>query len=398
MKEALMKFTLISDRVYLPGEGFVPAQLTIQNQAIVGVSKKLSAKADVDARGLWVWPGLIDPHTHIGIDEMEVGTGMGDTNEAGMPIAAELRASDGIFPRDPAIIDARNAGVTSAAVFPGSANIIGGLGVAVSLDGRTVDEMRLKEPVGLKMAFGENIRNVGQATKKGPVTRMGAAAMLRAILIKAQCYLEKLEKSATPPKGDKKKKATPPEPPERNLQLEAIAGLLKGEYIARIHAHRDDDMMTAVRIAEEFKFPYTIEHASSAHRIMDILASRRIHLTIGPTKSPRRKIECVDKTFDTVRQAWKAGVPFSITTDHPVITLDQLPVIGAQIVQAGVPDTVVLDAMTAGAADVLGIGGMTGRLKKGLLADLVISQAHPFEIAGQRIVGVFIRGQRVYSA
>lgn len=393
-----MKFTLISDRVYLPGEGFRPAALTINNKQIVAVTKKMPKTADIDARGLWVWPGLIDPHTHIGIDEMEVGQGMGDTNEMGMPIAAELRASDGIFPRDPAIIDARNAGVTSVAVFPGSANIIGGLGIAISLDGRIVDEMRLKEPVGLKMAFGENIRNVGAATKKGPVTRMGASALLRSTLIKAQAYLEKLEKAAVIPTGKEKNDTKPPEPPERNLQLEAIAGLLKGEYIARIHAHRDDDMMAAVRIAEEFKFPYTIEHASSAHRIMDIMAERNIHLTIGPTKSPRRKIETVDKTFDTVRQAWEAGVPFSITTDHPVITLDQLPIIGAQIVQAGVPDTVVLDAMTAGAADILGIGNLTGRLKKGLLADFVISQAHPFEVAGQRIIGVFIRGQQVYSA
>lgn len=373
-------FTITSDRTFFAGEGFSPATLKIEGGRIVAVSRAADPAADIDARGKYLTPGFIDPHSHIGIDETEAGVDQGDTNEIGTPIAAECRASDAIFPRDPALRDALEAGVTTVGVFPGSANPIGGLGCAVHTFGRTVEAMMLRDPVGMKLAFGENIRNVARSTKKGPVTRMANAALLRKTFHEVEAWLKK-------PKKERK---------GRDLAKEAIAGLLECRYPARIHAHRDDDILVAVGIAREFGLDYVIEHASSAHLVMAELSARGASLVVGPTKSAKKKIETRDKTFATTVAAYKAGVPFSLTVDHPVIPIEMLPVAAALCVREGLPENAALDAITVNAARILGLDKETGRIAKGLLADLVVSSGHPLD-ARSRVELVLVAGETAHA-
>ncbi len=373
-------FTIMSDRTYFAGEGFRPATLTIEGGRIAAVSRALAGSADIDARGKYLHPGFIDPHSHIGIDESEIGLGEGDTNEIGTPVAAECRASDAIFPRDPALRDALEAGVTAVGVFPGSANPVGGLGCAVHTFGRTVAAMMLRDPAGLKLAFGENVKNVARGQKKGPVTRMANAALLRRTLIETEAWLKK-------PKKERK---------VRDLAKEALAGMLEGRYPARIHAHRDDDILVAVGIAREFGLDYVIEHASSAHLVMDELAAAKARLVVGPTKSVKKKIETRDKTFRTTVEAHRAGVPFAITVDHPVIPIEMLPVMAALCVREGLPETAALDAVTVEGARILGIEKQTGSIAKGLLADLVVSSGHPLDTRS-RVELVLVAGETAYA-
>lgn len=373
-------FTITSDQVYFAGEGFSPATLRIEGGRIAAVARAVDKTADIDARGRFVTPGFIDPHSHIGVDETEAGLDQGDTNEIGQPVAAELRASDAIFPRDPAFADARAAGVTTVGVFPGSANPIGGLGCAVHTAGRTVAGMLLRDPVGMKFAFGENIKNVAKSVKKGPGTRMANAALLRRTLLETEEWAKK-------PKKERK---------GRDLAKEALARLLACEFPARMHAHRDDDIMVACRIAGEFGLDFVIEHASSAHLVMAELASAGASLVIGPTKSAKKKIETRDKTFRTAVEAWRAGVPFALTVDHPVIPIEMLPVAAAMCVREGLPETAALDAITAVPARILGLAKETGRVAKGLLADLVVTAGHPLD-ARSAVDLVLVAGETAYA-
>ena len=370
--------TIVSDNFYFTGKGFGEGTLRIDGEKIVSFESGIDGGFDLDYRGKYVYPGLIDPHSHIGVDEMEAGLDMGDTNEYGSPNSAHLRTIDAIFPRDPAFKDALSAGVTAVGVLPGSANPIGGFGVAIHTYGRTVDEMVIDEPIGMKMAFGENVRRVAKGGKGGPTTRMGNAAYIRKIFTDTLNYME----------GEGK---------EKNLEKEAIALLLKRKIPARIHAHRDDDIMTAIRIAEEFKIKYVIEHASSSHYIMDLLAAKNATLVIGPTTSVRRKIETKDKGFMTAIEADKYGVLFSITCDHPVITIDMFPVMGSFLRKNGMNETAVMDVMTINGAKILGLENKIGSLEKGKYADFVVASAHPLDVAGGSVEEVYIKGKRVFE-
>lgn len=341
----------------------------------------------IDAAGKVVTPGLIDPHTHLGISEEGIGWEGWDFNEMTNPITPHLRAIDGINPEEQGLKDAAANGITTVITGPGSANVLGGESVAIKTYGHIIDEMVVRQPAGLKGAFGENPKRVYNQQKKIPTTRMGTAALMRKAFVDAQNYISKWERWEQGGKDPEKQ-------PERNLELETVARVLKREIPLRAHAHRADDMMTAIRIAEEFNIIVTLEHATESHKIAKEIARRGLVCVVGPGLTARSKVELRDRTIETPRILHENGIKFALCTDHPVIPIQYLPLYAAMAVRAGLPADAALRAMTQDAADIIGVGDRLGTLDPGKDADVVIWSHFPLD---SRAVAekVFINGEAV---
>jgi len=360
----------------------------VEGGRIVAVGKHVEIPEDAqvyDATGKVVMPGLIDAHCHVGLFPDGIGWEHSDGNEMTDPITPHLRALDAVHPGDPAFKDLVAAGVTTVLTGPGSGNLIGGQWVCLKTAPRpSVEQMVLLEPAGMKMALGENPKRVYGDQKKAPSTRMGNAATLRTALVNARNYLEKwrqyeTEQAAYQAKveaGDKD--ATPPKPPERDLKLEALGKVLRREMKARVHAHRADDMLTAIRIAEEFNLDLTLEHATEGYKIADILAAKRIPVTAGPILFSRVKYELKDMTPRNPGLMAKAGVKVAIQTDE-MSAVKYLPINAALAVREGMPEEEALKAITINAAQIIGVAERVGSLEVGKDADVVVFSGHPFD-------------------
>jgi imidazolonepropionase-like amidohydrolase len=354
--------------------------------AAVGAVEIPEGATIIDGQGKVLMPGMIDAHGHAGVWEEGLGFEGSDGNEMTDPITPHLRALDAINPHEEGIAEALRAGVTAMCILPGSANVVGGQGVVVHLHGNTVEEMIIKEDGGLKMAFGENPKRVYSGQKKTPSTRMATAAILRENLVKAQNYLAKLEKAKTDP--DKA--------PERDLKMEVLVRVLKRELSVRAHAHRADDIMTALRIAKEFNLDMSIEHCTEGHKITTELKEAGVWALVGPSLTNRSKVELKELSFSTLRVLWEAGIPVTITMDHPVIPVGYLPTAAGYAVKAGLPREEALKAITINPARVLGIDDRYGSLEVGKMADMVLWSGDPLEIQSE-VEKVFIHGQVVYD-
>ncbi len=348
---------------------------------------KIPPGADIiDARGGPVTPGFIDAHSHLGLAEEGVGWEGSDVNELTDPVTPHLRAIDAINPEERGLRDAVEGGITAAWAAPGSGNVIGGQGVTIRTLGRTVEEMVLRGPWGLKVAFGENPKRVYGERKKSPATRMATAGILREWLVKGLNYLEKLDREPT----DSEK------PPERDLKLEAIARVLKREMPLRAHAHRADDIMTALRIAREFGVDLVIEHCTEGHKLASELAEAGVPVVIGPSLTSRSKVELKDRTLKTPGILARAGVKVALMTDHPVIPVHFLPLCAGLAVREGMEEEEALRAVTINAAEILGISDWLGSLEPGKEADVVVFDGHPFELR-TRVRYTIMRGKVVYE-
>lgn len=279
----------------------------------------------IDARGMVVMPGLVDAHCHLGLVEEIYRQEGDDANEATDPVTPHLRAVDGINPEDLGFQDALSGGVTTVVVAPGSANVIGGEMVAIKTWGAGLEDMVLKSPVGLKAALGENPKRNYGGQKKSPMTRMASAALLREALIKANDYMRKVA-GAADGKGD---------PPDRDLRMESLARVLKGEIPLRVHAHRADDIMTALRIAREFKINLVVEHCTEGYKIAGELARNGVKAVIGPVIGNRAKVELKGVSLDTAKALADAGVEFAVMTDHPVVPIQYLGISAGLTVRGG---------------------------------------------------------------
>jgi len=332
----------------------------------------------LDAKGGYILPGFIDAHTHIGISEEGLRWEGEDCNETTGAVTAEMRVTDGFNPFDTAIAKARKAGVTAAGVSPGSTNVIGGQIAAVKLVGRNIDEMVIKAPAAIKFALGENPkRNYGNAKGSEPMTRMAIAAIMRRTLEKAKRYAAK--KDAGEDVWDD--------------GLEPLLPLLRGEIPAHFHAHRADDMLTAIRIANEFGLKYNILHATGAEKITDLLAETGSIPVVGPSIGPAGKPETQGTSFATCAKLYKAGAEVAVTTDHDVTPLWLLPLFTAMCVREGLPEDAALRAITINAARALGVEERIGSIKVGKDADIVVFDGHPFHYM-TKTVAVFINGEK----
>jgi len=361
--------------------------ILVEGSKIKAVGENLSAPEGaqvIDAKGMWVLPGMVDPHSHIGMWEDGMGFEGSDGNEATDPVTPDLRAIDAINPEDYSFQEAWDHGVTTVVTGPGSANVIGGQFVAIKTYGRRVDDMIIKEPLAVKIAFGENPKRVYHGKQKAPSTRMATAAILRSTLVKAQEYKKKLEKGETD--TDKM--------PERDLKMEALVKVLNREIPIKAHAHRADDILTALRIAKEFDIDITLEHCTEGHRITEYLLEENAKVIVGPLFGTRRKIELKNSTFKAPGILSKAGIKVAMMSDHPVIPVHHLPVCAALAVKEGMDEMEALKSITINAAEVTGIADRVGSLEPGKDADIVLYNGHPLDFR-TRAVWVFINGEAV---
>lgn len=340
----------------------------------------------IDAAGARVYPGFIDSHTHLGVSEEGLGWEGRDYNEMTEPVTTHLRALDAINPEEDGFREAVEAGITTVMSTPGSANILGGSTVVLKTGGGLLHQRVLRENAGIKAALGENPKRIYSSQKKMPSTRMASAALLREALVAAGNYMDKIERAG----GDSEKL------PPRDLKLEALIPVLKKEIPIRMHAHRADDIATALRIAREFDIDLTLEHASEAHLIADKVAATGFPATVGPSLGNPGKVETQNKTLETVKVLSEAGMTVALTTDHPVLSIYELLHAAAAVVrETGMDDYDVLRCITINAAKILGVEDRVGSIEKGKDADLVIVDGHPFDYLSQ-VLYTIIDGQVVY--
>lgn len=337
----------------------------------------------VDAAGRWVTPGLIDAHAHVGVDEEAGGWAGDDTNEKTDPVTAHVRALDAINPADVGFQDAIAGGVLAANVQPGSSNPIGGQTVAVKCRGRTVDEMALRSPSGLKSALGENPKRVYGERKETPSSRLGTAAVIRDALTKARNYQDKWAR----PESDK--------PPERDLKMDALGLVLHREIPWRQHSHRADDIATAMRIAEEFGYRLVIDHGTEAHLIADTIAARGVPVVIGPLFTSRAKVELGGRSLANPGRLAAAGVTIAVTTDHPVVPIHFLIHQATLSVKEGLDRATAMRAVTINPAHVLGVDDRLGSLAVGKDGDVAVWSGDPLDVMS-RVERAYIDGRQVY--
>ena len=365
----------------MAGPAFV-GDVAIENGKIVAVGQSLSySDAEVrDVTGMTVMPGIVDPHCHIGMWEDAMGFEGADGNECTNPITPELRAIDAINPYDRCFEEAAAGGVTTCVTGPGSANVIGGQFVAMKTYGDSVDDMVLRFPVAVKAAFGENPKRVYNGKNQTPSTRMATAALMRKALIEAQEYNEKLEKG----------KADPEKMPERNLGKEILARVIRRELPMKIHAHRADDILTAIRICREFKLRYTLDHCTEGYLITDKLKEALGEdcegIIVGPLLTDRSKIELKNLSFKAPKVLEQAGIEYAMMTDHPVTPEQYLPICTAIAVREGASEEGALKAITINAAKITGIADRVGSIEVGKDADIAVFSGHPFDFRSRCVL------------
>lgn len=336
----------------------------------------------LDAHGGWILPGLVEAHCHVGIQEDKKGAEGDDCNEGTNPVTPWLRAIDGINPMDPAFHCAIKAGITSVMVGPGSANVVGGQFVFMKTHGRTMEEMIVKFPAAMKVAFGENPKTLYGGSNSMPATRMAIAGMLRQELSRAVQYRKEKEAGG----GDF----------TEDFTLEPWLPVLSGEIPLKAHAHRADDILTAIRIAREFGVSMTLDHCTEGHLIADEIRESGFPAICGPHLANRNKLEIQNSDFKTPGILAKKGILTAIMTDHPVSMIQYLPICAAYAVKNGMDEAEALRAITVNAAKICGAGERVGRLKKGLDADVAVFDGNPMFVQAETLYTI-IDGQIVYD-
>lgn len=374
----------------MAGPDIENGQILVDGGKIVAVGKVVDTPADAevfDASGCLVTPGFVDGHCHIGMMEDLYGWAGNDTNEITNPITPHMRGMDGFNPMDEAIPEAAAAGVTCAVTGPGSANVIGGTFIAVKMHGKRVDKMILREPIAMKIAFGENPRRCYGSNKQMPQTRMAVAALLRQTLYKAKAYDEKWTKYEADPTGDA---------PEFDLAMDAMRPVMQKKIPLKAHAHRADDIFTALRIAKEFDLKLTLDHCTDGSLIADELAGEGRGALIGPSLGERSKIELKNKSFKTPGDLVAAGLEVAIITDSPVIPLCYLPLCAGLAVKSGLSEEEAWKAITINPARITGIADRVGSLEAGKDADIAIFCGNPLMDVDHKTVATIINGEIVY--
>lgn len=387
--------------IITPDKVIEEGSVLINEGKIAQVGKDIAVPAGakvVEAGGKFIIPGMIDAHCHTGVFADGVGWEKSDGNEMTDPITPHLRAIDAIHPDDMAFKDLREAGVTTINTGPGSANVIGGQTAVIKTWGKTVDEMLVCAPVAMKMALGENPKRVYGEQKKTPSTRMGNAGVLREWLMKAQDYQQKRERYEQQLADYKANKGNgkEPEPPERNLRLQALGRVLKKEIPAHVHAHRADDMLTALRIAAEFDFRVIFIHATEGYKVAGILAEKGIPCVVGPILFSRTKYELRGMNPKNPAILSEAGVKVAIQTDQ-MSAVKYILFDAALAVREGMDEQEAIKAITIYPAEILGIANRVGSLEERKDADIVIMSGPPLDVKDSRVERVFIAGRQVYN-
>ncbi|MEE0805975.1 MAG: amidohydrolase [Acutalibacteraceae bacterium] len=362
------------------------ADILVKDGKIAEIGAGLTADCPTfDAAGLHIYPGFVEAHCHIGLDGSGIGFEGDDCNEMTDILTPQLRAIDGIYPQDPTFREALEAGVTTVCTGPGSANVLGGQFAVIKTAGHRVDDMIVRPFAAMKCAFGENPKRCYK--DKNNYSRMSTAAKLREALMKAQEY-------------DAKKQAAGDDPAKRpplDVKLEALLPVLHGEVPLKAHAHRADDIFTAIRIAKEFGVRLTLEHVTEGHLIAEDLAKEDYPMAVGPSLTHASKFELRNKTFTTPGILAKAGCRVSIITDSPVIPQSYLPLCAALAVRAGMDPFDALRAITIRPAEHIGAADRVGSIERGKDADFVVMDG-PWDAVSSGVKAVFVNGEKVCGA
>lgn len=363
-----MSILFDSVRLFTAGAFFPGQKVLLEKGKVAAVGSKVLKTADVniDGKGKFLMPALIDAHTHLGLFETGQLTPGSDMAEMFQPITPHLRPLDGIKMRDQALDDARRAGVAVCMVCPAPTNPIAGQCSILKTNGNSADVGLIVEQAGILVCFGEEPKHTYHRQKKAPSTRMGIAALIRETLMKAQDYAE----AKASKKGIR----------DRNIQFEALIPMLEGRVPMRAHAHRLEDIMSAVRIAEEFKLKLILEHATEAHLVAPMLAQKGIPVVLGPALVPHLRFELRAKTFESAVILMNAGVEVALTCDFPGLPIESLRIVAAMACQYGLDEKRAVNAITENPAKILGIHNRCGQIKKGYDADLALFSGHPLDM------------------
>ncbi len=374
----------------MAGDVIKPGDVLIDNGKIVEIGNKIITKLKknditIDAIGLWVMPGIIDAHCHMGITEEKKGIEGDDDNEATSPVTPYLRAIDAINPLDPAFHNALQAGITSVMVGPGSSNVVGGQFAFLKTHGRVIDKMIVKAPAAMKIAFGENPKNTYKELETRPTTRMSIAALLRQELFNAAQYKKKKEKAI---KNN--------EDFEEDFQLEPWLPVLQKQIPLKAHVHRTDDILTAIRIAKEFDLNMTLDHCTEGHIIADEIKESGFPAIVGPDLASRNKLEVQNADFKTSGVLTQVGVKVAIISDHPVTLIQYLPLYAGLAAKKGLGVTEGLKAITINSAIICGVSDRVGSLEVGKDADIAIFTGNPMEVFTDTVYTI-VNGEIVYQ-
>lgn len=383
MQHLLLRNCLLTD---LESGNNYKKDILIEDKKIKTIAENIDFEAEnlniLDVKESYVLPGFVDCHTHMGIIEEGIGKLGMDNNETSDPVTPQVRALDAVNPMDIAFKDAIRSGITSVMCTPGSNNPVGGQNLVIKTYGTIIDKMIVKNPLGLKISFGEDPLSTYGTKGKAPVTRMGIAALIRELFMSAQDYMSNKEN------GNIK---------ERDIKLEAVIPVLKGDIYLRAHAHRADDIITAIRIADEFNIKkMTIEHGTEAHIVKDILIEKNIPVAFGPMLTPRIKMELKARDYSAALQLVESGVKLALMTDHPYISIDQLRAVAILAVSEGLKPMDGIKAITSWPAEILGCSDRIGSIKEGYDADLVVFNDKPLDIMS-RVIATVVNGEIVYT-
>lgn len=362
----------------------IEGSILIKGGKILEVSPRIDIPESADCMKIdvnhhLVMPGLIEAHCHMGITEEKKGQEGDDCNEAVHPVTPMLRAIDAVNTMDAAFADAVRAGITSANIGPGSANVVGGQFAVVKTSGRRIDDLIVKFPSAMKVAFGENPKVNYAGMNTSPVTRMAIAGMLREELANARSYLEKRDQDNV----------------DYNLHYEAWRPVFAREIPLKAHVHRVDDIFTAIRIAKEFDLNMTLDHCSEGHLIAEEIVASGFPAIVGPDLASRNKIEVQNMAFKTAGILANAGVMVSVTTDHPVSLIQSLPLCVGLSVKHGLSMEDGFKAMTINAAKICGVSDRIGSIEPGKDADIAVFDGNPMEVFTNTLMTI-IDGQIVY--
>ena len=366
--EKVIKNGLVFDAIH---EEPYTADILVKDGKIAAIGENLDAPdAEViDASGQHVYPGFVDAHSHLGMIDSGMGFEGSDCNEPTDPLTPQLRGLDGFYAMDPDVHTAAAAGVTTVCTGPGSANVVGGTFMAVKTSGKRVDNMVINPCVAMKCAFGENPKRVYRSSNNA--SRMATASKLRELILKTIEYDRKIQEA-----GEDTSKL-----PKFDFKLDAMLPVVRKEIPLKAHAHRTDDIFTAIRIAKEFGLKLTLEHVTEGHLIIDALMQENLPMAVGPSFGQATKIEIREKSFKTPGILAKAGGQVSIITDAPVVPQQYLPLCAELAIKSGMEPFAALQAITINPAKHIGIEDRVGSIEVGKDADLVVMPGSCFDIA-----------------
>ena len=388
---------IINATILCPVNGLIKNGTILFNGKIKEVGKNISVPSGtktIDAKGRYVVPGMIDAHTHQGLFDGSIGWAGSDGNEMTKPVTPEMRGIDSFNPDEPSLKEVLFGGVTTINTGPGSGNVISGEAFVIKPTGAaTVDEMILKSPSGLKVAFGENPKRVHGTEKRTPSTRMGVASVLRKALVDAQNHKRELQAYLEKAEEAKKKDEAQPTPPKRDLGLETIIKVLNREIPIHAHAHRADDIATVIRIAKEFDIDVVLIHCTEGHKIAKVIAKSGFPAVFGPTIIWTGKPETREKGFRTAVELNKAGVKVALQTDS-LTPMNYFPLLPMYVIKEGMSKEDALKCVTINPAEMLKIQDRVGSLEPGKDADIVIWSGDPFDFYSN-VEQVFIEGKNI---